>query len=197
MSKKLTDEQLDNFYRGHLLSSEMEPPKEVWATISKDVARNNFLAFGWKNFNIYQVIFLGALLLCILYFLFVSKTTPDQSYPTGKKDQPTSQNATVVDTISKVASPETKTSKITSNKTVPSVRKKSAITSTTVQTKETVIQDSLPTEQKETPVELPAVTTTVAQPEEKPKPKKIITIIKRDTVTINDTLSVRRKRKSK
>src|SRR5687767_118894 len=86
---KLTDEQLEELIRNQLNGQEKETSRDVWPLLAKKVAKQNFLTFGWKHFNLYQVALVSLLSASVIvYYGGTEKSSP---IPTIPKDSAATQ----------------------------------------------------------------------------------------------------------
>jgi hypothetical protein len=207
---KLTDDELEKLFQDHLLGFEKEPSKEVWPLLAKDVARNNFLKFGWKHFNIYQTVVLTLILLLgIIYF--TQKTEQTISSEQKKTSLPQTFPVTI-DSLSKIEKGKKTDTKNTNqnellkiesnNRPIKSTKDKSTFLKeqkSEVRKEKGNLTDSSSVIYEPSNTEQPQeiINTETKKKEEIPKIKKIITVIRRDTILVKDTVSVKRKKKVK
>lgn len=189
---KLTDQQLDDIFRGHLLDLEKELPADSWSVLSKEVARNNFLKFSWKSFNIFYVAGIAAVSISTVVYFAVSKPSISNVVPPAEKNIPllqdtiTSQEQPIVSKVeeSQIQNPE------------PVINTKGTNSSSLVLSPEPLTsasaKDTISIVAEPISIPVPEIKNTEPGKEELPKTKKIITVIKRDTVRIKDTVNLKR-----
>jgi cytoskeletal protein RodZ len=178
--EKFSDDKIDHLFQGYFNDIEHEPSQDSWKYLSKDLARQNFLSFGWKHFNIYQVVvgfvFLGS---AALYFFSRDSNKKTENFTPNK-----TRSEQVLDSANSIEPQVNSTIKITRSKRdkfKPSENKLNATVSDSVPQ---VVQDSTPA--------------VIAIPAAPPKPvRKVFTQIVRDTTIVKDTVTVKRKRKRK
>jgi hypothetical protein len=195
--RKLTDEQLENIFRKSLLEYDKEPSENSWPILKKKVSRNNFLKFGWKHFNIYQTaFFLSILILSFFYFTSSSPTTKNTE---TKNTNPVNPGSTATDTLYKEEPIQpTLKKEIESKKNAPLIknkyRKNTLPKSDSISVLPDPIESTIPLEKTS---DLKENNTIIEKKTDPPKPKKVITLIKRDTLILKDTVNIRRKKKTK
>jgi len=119
---KLTDEQLDEIFRNGLHGHEKDIPGNPWASLKKNVKKNNFLSRGWKHFNVYYLAF-SVTLLSFCFFIIFENTISEETHKRKEKFILPS------DTISSIHKPSTE---VPIERSTPSNKK--TITKTTQQT---------------------------------------------------------------
>jgi hypothetical protein len=176
----LSDDNIDKLFSS-LKDLEREPDAMLWSEISQQLPNSGFLSWGAKHFNIYYA---AAGISALLVFFFASLSqSPKQ---TGKLRSLTTYKKIDSSTLV-ISEPEEK--KITNN--TPVIKeKKNIIVADTAKTTEDLVTPIKPIEVPE-PVKLKAVDSIPV----KTKAKKIVTIVRRDTLRVMDTVSVKRKRK--
>lgn len=188
MPKQKTDEQFDDFFRDHLLGSELDPSDEVWKKLAPAVKKNNFFTFGFRHFNFYYIV--AATVLAALLFLFLfsenESTIPDSS--------PIENNTP--DILPKEQSiPSSGTPAI--EKPLSEIKREKRKQKSSVKPSEVISSDT--SAARQTPfVSVPDPVVEEKKPEVKsPTIKKIVTVIEQDTLIREDTVNVHRKRKRK
>lgn len=190
---KLTDQQLDDLFFGHLRDLEKDPPNGSWPLLAKNVAKNNFLKFGWKHFNIFYVAAITTVVLSSVIYFVLSTSTPE----TSKQNQPGMiTDSTNLEIINNTTPPETTGEKLPESTPEQKTQHKLPFQDSTIQ-----VSDPLSEEHPNDSIIRPTAPVIDYTPElqietdkkeEAPKPKKIITIVKRDTVRIKDTVKTER-----
>ena len=185
---KLTDKELENLFRDHLLDLEKVPSPESWSSLSKAVEKKNFLTIGWKHFNIYQLSFLVIGLFSILIILFYSNSSKTTGISRVKKSL-RGNIKTIPENIRQYSVIENNKKTNTQTKNASENPTRSTIQALPIESK----TDSTNS------IEMP-VTIEPKQIEQKPeeikiKKKRIITLIQRDTVIVKDTVSVKIKKR--
>lgn len=179
----LSDDNIDKLF-GSLKDLEREPDAMLWSEISQQLPNSGFLSWGARHFNIYYA---AAGISALLVFFFVSlNQSPKQ---TGKLRSLTTYKKIDSSTLV-VSEPEEK--KILNPNNAPVIKeKKNIIVADTTEATESLVTPIKPIDVPE-PVKLKAVDSLPV----KTKAKKIVTIVRRDTLHVKDTVSVKRKRKN-
>ncbi len=183
---KLTDDQIDKLFQDHLHGFEKESPVDSWPTLKKEVARRNFFSFGWKHINIYQILFVLSAFLILFYLMTIPNShgtlqkSTDNPAPTSiAKDSVESFAITKNSTLKEENS---STTKIKSRRNQKILIEKESVNDSLLLPPTPLVSDNEPSVVKNT---------------EPKKEKKIITVIKRDTLIIKDTLKIKRRRKDR
>lgn len=124
MSKKL-DDHIDKLFKDTFSGQLTEGKDSTWLELNKKLRRKNFMQFGYKHFNIYYSLLIGALLVGTLLIVF----KPDK-----KIESPEIQmNETILEKtdsqrIFEIKSLDTDTLDITDkNKSKPNLRKRRSL----------------------------------------------------------------------
>jgi hypothetical protein len=173
----LSDDNLDKLF-GSLKDLEREPDAALWSDISAKLPGKGFFNWGKGHFNIYYAA-AGLASLVLLFFVIVD-TSPKQ----------TGQRRSLV----KVRKLEDTTAKITpsesSNRTEPKKQ------SNAIVNEDDDLLVPIPVEPKDTVAPVVEVKKVDSLPVQI-KPKKIVRIVRRDTVRVQDTVRVKRRKKDK
>ncbi len=193
---KLSDKELDNLFRDSFLDLEKELPlNSSWTSISKKVTVKNFMKFSFSSFNIFYLLIASSVVISGTAIYFINQ-------PLKEKNNllPSQKSILTDDTVNtkskKEDPPQEKISSskgIISNKNKNKESKKESPSSNENKIIETPTTDS--SFNNHIPLDPKEANNLNTMKEESPKPKKIITVIKRDTIIVKDTINVNRRRK--
>lgn len=192
---KLPNDELDEILRAKMLGHEKKPSPEVWSMLAKDLPRQNFLTFGWKHFNIFQVV---ASILVLLLIVFYFTRTTDAKSSDDKKTSPVTSDKKILASDSILQNQDTRNITNESAKSSKRSSQHKTLKNVNLQTSDTISSEKM---NRDSVLTLPSTDPVgLDKPEVKKreeKIRKILTVDKTDTIIEKDTVAVRRKRKSK
>lgn len=187
---KLTDDQFDKIFREKLIGFEKSPNNGLWLNISKSIAKNNFLKFGWNHSNIFFTIATSVIFISSITYFISQRQQNKEIKPIINKEKIIINTDTILKQSKKInednlSNKKINKIKVNDNSTLPIIKNK--FNKVISEDSSAIIRTySIDNVEKKEP-----------QVENKQIQKKIITLIKRDTIRVTDTVTVKKFRRIK